>query len=37
VGSAAASLVVEDVGSRFFGEKAEIYSRAKVIYEELVE
>jgi sugar/nucleoside kinase (ribokinase family) len=33
VGSAAASLVVEDVGTTFFGEKAEIYRRASVIYE----
>ena len=33
VGSAAASLVVEDVGTRFFGEKKEIYRRATAIYE----
>jgi 2-dehydro-3-deoxygluconokinase len=33
VGSAAASLVVEDVGTRFFGEKEEIYRRASAIYE----
>jgi sugar/nucleoside kinase (ribokinase family) len=33
VGSAAASLVVEGVGSEFFGEKAEIYRRAKLVYE----
>jgi sugar/nucleoside kinase (ribokinase family) len=33
VGSATASLVVEDVGTTFFGEKAEIYRRARVIYE----
>jgi 2-dehydro-3-deoxygluconokinase len=33
VGSAAASLVVEDVGTTFFGEKEEIYRRASVIYE----
>jgi sugar/nucleoside kinase (ribokinase family) len=33
VGSAAASLVVEDVGTTFFGEKEEIYGRANVIYE----
>ena len=33
VGSAAASLVVEDVGTTSFGEKAEIYRRACVIYE----
>ena len=33
VGSAAASLVVEDVGTTFFGEKTEIYRRACVIYE----
>jgi sugar/nucleoside kinase (ribokinase family) len=33
VGSAAASLVVEDVGTRFFGEKEEIYRRATVVYE----
>ena len=33
VGSAAASLVVEDVGTTFFGEKTEIYRRARLIYE----
>ncbi|MCW4009812.1 MAG: carbohydrate kinase family protein [Candidatus Bathyarchaeota archaeon] len=33
VGSASASLVVEDVGTRFFGDKAEIYRRARVVYE----
>ena len=33
VGSAAASLVVEDVGTRFFGEKEEIYRRATAVYE----
>jgi sugar/nucleoside kinase (ribokinase family) len=33
VGSAAASLVVEGVGASFLGEKDEIYSRARVIYE----
>jgi sugar/nucleoside kinase (ribokinase family) len=33
VGSAAASIVVEGVGSSFFGEKAEIYRRADVVYE----
>jgi sugar/nucleoside kinase (ribokinase family) len=33
VGSAAASLVVEDVGTRFFGAKAEVYRRASVVYE----
>jgi sugar/nucleoside kinase (ribokinase family) len=32
VGSAAASLVVESVGSAFLGNKQEIYKRAKVIY-----
>ena len=32
VGSAAASLVVEDVGSSFFGEKEEIYRRASEVY-----
>ena len=32
VGSAAASLVVEGVGSTFFGEKEEIYRRANSIY-----
>ncbi len=36
VGSAAASLVVECVGSLFFGAKAEIYSRARGIYEKLL-
>ncbi len=34
VGSAAASLVVEAIGPTFFGEKEEIYRRARVIYEE---
>jgi sugar/nucleoside kinase (ribokinase family) len=33
MGSAAASLVVEDVGSRFFGSKEEIYCRAEAAYE----
>ncbi|MDH5460377.1 MAG: PfkB family carbohydrate kinase [Candidatus Bathyarchaeota archaeon] len=33
VGSAAASLVVEAVGPTFFGDKAEIYRRASVLYE----
>ncbi|MEM2999390.1 MAG: PfkB family carbohydrate kinase [Candidatus Bathyarchaeia archaeon] len=33
VGSAAASLVVEGVGPTFFGEKEEIYERARGIYE----
>jgi sugar/nucleoside kinase (ribokinase family) len=33
VGSAAASLVIERVGSSFFGEKEEIYQRANAIYE----
>jgi sugar/nucleoside kinase (ribokinase family) len=33
VGSAAASLVVEAVGPTFFGDKAEIYRRAHVLYE----
>jgi sugar/nucleoside kinase (ribokinase family) len=33
VGSAAASIVVEGVGTSFFGEKAEIYRRADVVYE----
>jgi sugar/nucleoside kinase (ribokinase family) len=33
VGSAAASLVVEAAGPTFFGEKAEIYRRARVLYE----
>jgi sugar/nucleoside kinase (ribokinase family) len=33
VGSAAASLVIEDVGPRFFGNKEEIYRRAWSIYE----
>jgi len=32
VGAAAASLVVEGVGTSFFGEKAEIYRRAKTVY-----
>jgi sugar/nucleoside kinase (ribokinase family) len=33
VGSAAASLVVEAIGPTFFGEKEEIYRRARSIYE----
>ena len=33
VGSAAASLVVEAAGPTFLGEKAEIYQRARVLYE----
>jgi len=33
VGSAAASFVVEAAGPTFFGEKAEIYRRARVLYE----
>jgi sugar/nucleoside kinase (ribokinase family) len=33
VGSAAASLVVEAIGPTFFGEKEEIYQRARSIYE----
>jgi sugar/nucleoside kinase (ribokinase family) len=33
VGSAAASVVVEGVGPTFFGEKEEIYRRARSIYE----
>ena len=33
VGSAAASFVVEEVGSRRFGEKTEVYKRATEIYE----
>jgi len=33
VASAAASLVIEDIGPRFFGEKEEIYRRAWSIYE----
>ncbi len=33
VGAAAASLVVEDVGSRFFGSKEEICGRAEAAYE----
>ncbi|MBM4400573.1 MAG: hypothetical protein FJ045_01330 [Crenarchaeota archaeon] len=33
VGSAAASLVVEGIGPTFFGEKEEIYQRARAIYE----
>jgi sugar/nucleoside kinase (ribokinase family) len=33
VGSAAASLVVEAAGPTFFGDKAEIYRRARVLYE----
>ncbi|NWG11567.1 hypothetical protein HXY33_07500 [Candidatus Bathyarchaeota archaeon] len=33
VGSAAASLVVEGIGPTFFGEKEEIYRRARFLYE----
>jgi sugar/nucleoside kinase (ribokinase family) len=33
VGSAAASLVIEGIGPTFFGEKEEIYRRARSIYE----
>jgi sugar/nucleoside kinase (ribokinase family) len=33
VGSAAASLVIEGIGPTFFGEKEEIYQRARGIYE----
>ena len=33
VGSAAASLVVEGIGPTFFGEKKEIYQRARSVYE----
>ncbi len=33
VGSAAASTVVEGIGSTYFGKKEEIYQRAKVLYE----
>ena len=33
VGSAAASLVVEGIGPTFFGEKEEIYRRARYVYE----
>jgi sugar/nucleoside kinase (ribokinase family) len=33
VGSATASMVVEDVGTRFFGSKTEVYRRANVVYE----
>jgi len=33
VGSAAASMVVEGIGSTYFGKKEEIYQRAKVLYE----
>jgi sugar/nucleoside kinase (ribokinase family) len=33
VGSAAASLVIEGIGPTFFGEKEEIYERARSIYE----
>jgi sugar/nucleoside kinase (ribokinase family) len=33
VGSAAASLVVEGIGPTFFGEKEEIYQRARYLYE----
>jgi sugar/nucleoside kinase (ribokinase family) len=37
VGSAAASLVVEGIGPTFFGEKEEIYQRARGIYEKELE
>ncbi len=33
VGSAAASLVIEGIGPTFFGEKEEIYRRARAVYE----
>jgi sugar/nucleoside kinase (ribokinase family) len=33
VGSAAASLVVEGIGPTFFGEKEEVYQRARSVYE----
>jgi len=33
VGSAAASLVIEGIGPTFFGEKEEIYERARFVYE----
>jgi sugar/nucleoside kinase (ribokinase family) len=33
VGSAAASLVVEGIGPTFFGDKEEIYRRARLLYE----
>ncbi len=33
VGSAAASMVIEGVGPTFFGEKEEIYERARSVYE----
>jgi sugar/nucleoside kinase (ribokinase family) len=33
VGSAAASIVIEGVGPTFFGEKEEIYQRARSVYE----
>jgi adenosine kinase len=33
VGSAASSLVIEDVGTSFFGHKEEIYRRAVIEYE----
>jgi sugar/nucleoside kinase (ribokinase family) len=33
VGSAAASLVIEGIGPTFFGEKEEIYQRARSVYE----
>jgi sugar/nucleoside kinase (ribokinase family) len=33
VGSAAASIVVEGVGPTFFGDKTEIYRRARLLYE----
>jgi sugar/nucleoside kinase (ribokinase family) len=32
MGSAAASLVVEGVGPTFFGDKEEIYRRARLLY-----
>ncbi len=32
-GSAAASLVVESIGAEFFGQKKEIYRRARTVYE----
>ncbi len=33
VGSAAASVVVEGIGPTYFGNKEEIYLRAKILYE----
>jgi sugar/nucleoside kinase (ribokinase family) len=33
VGAAAASLVIEGIGPTFFGEKEEIYERARSVYE----